>query len=685
MIAMQNNVSFLEKGRTFLSVLNRLIFLIFSSYYVINNKAFAVTLSPFIKNIFLQSFFSTLLTDIINSIEAFGMFFMILPCAIVLTSFLELHPFIRIISTILATGGNLFAIIHGISRGVFMTENFKIGPFFNIYNKVSFEEKLILFSQMFDQAVAKSLYIPSTLEKGLTESKFSLFVKDYVSKHSTEFQEPIKTTSVSDLQILANKTVAMLETKFKETALQVDTVPTVGWGGTVLKYAVFAALTAVALYFIYRFFFGGKPDPKEQAQITTDLAANATRSSHIQTTHIQTTQNSVAEIKNIITDTNETLTNAVSLTAHDVGELNIKVATLGIQNSELSTRLTQLENYIADLNPNNSTPSDMSRIYNTLTEVSQDIEILGKRDRNILNVATELKKDLDNITTLVTNIDRVLPGIIQQLDINTHILNDRLLRDENNNNNVDLNNNMNPSINNNNNNEELFNSLLENERRRIDITTHHLETQVNTLELKLNAKLSSLTVSAHTLTEAAERAILREKQSLADSIAKLNNIKDELHKELSSIEKAFKSRTNTISDNLNKSVQEQFQSLARRQHKLETHIEAKLKDFTPSIDVHQDISNMSVDLANLTDKHNNLFGRVLNNENNTYLEAAQQRQATENLRTEVQSLAVSLKVLSDYVKSTATVVSATSLPKPKPSNPPSGFISPSSSFFNKKS
>jgi hypothetical protein len=170
-----------------------------------------------------------MINEIINFLENFGMFLMILPCAIVLTSLLEKYVFIRIIYTILATGGNLFAILHGISRGIFIAENFKIGPFFNIYNKVSFEEKLILFSQMFDLAVAKSLYIQTTLEKGLTESKFSLFVKDYVSKHSTELREPLKTTSIDDLQILANKTVAMLETKFKETALQVDTVPTIGY------------------------------------------------------------------------------------------------------------------------------------------------------------------------------------------------------------------------------------------------------------------------------------------------------------------------------------------------------------------------------------------------------------------------------------------------------------------------
>jgi hypothetical protein len=223
MIAMQNNSSFLEKCRTKMSVLNRLIFLIFSSYYVLNNKAFSITVSPIIKYIFLQT---SMINEIINTIEKFGMFLMILPCVIVIFSLKEKHVFLRIIASILAAGGNIFTIMHGISRGIFMTETFKIGPFFNIYNKVSFEEKLILFSQMFEQALAKSLYIQTTLEKGLTESKFSLFVKDYVLKHSTELREPLKTTSRNDLQTLANKTVALLETKFKETSIQVDPVTT---------------------------------------------------------------------------------------------------------------------------------------------------------------------------------------------------------------------------------------------------------------------------------------------------------------------------------------------------------------------------------------------------------------------------------------------------------------------------
>jgi hypothetical protein len=111
----------------------------------------------------------------------------------------------------------------------------------------------------------------------------------------------------------------------------------------------------------------------------------------------------------------------------------------------------------------------MRRIYDSLTSVSQEIETLGKRDRNILKVVTELKRDLDNITAWVNDIDHALPGLIQQQEINNSILNERLLLDENNsnnnNNNAGLNSNMNPSININNNNEELFNRLLENERR----------------------------------------------------------------------------------------------------------------------------------------------------------------------------------------------------------------------------
>jgi hypothetical protein len=323
----------------------------------------------------------------------------------------------------------------------------------------------------------------------------------------------------------------------------------------------------------------------------------------------------------------------------------------------------------------------MKRIHETLNIVAEKIETLGKRDRQLLNASLDQKQDLNNIISRVDLIDHALPGLIQQQEINTSILHDRFLVDQNNTNNN--NSNVNPSINNNNSNEEFVNRLIENERRRIDITTHHLETQVNALELKLNNKLSSLTVSAHTLSHEAQQAILREQQHLAHSISQLHTVKSDLQQELSSIERAFKSRTDSMTEGFHKNIQEHFQALAKRQLKLETHIEAKLKDFTPSIDVHQEISTMSVDLANLTDKHNKLFGRILNNENNAYLEAAQHRQATENLRTEVQSLAVSLKALSDYIKSTATVVSASSLPKP--SNLPSGFISPSSSFFNKKS
>jgi hypothetical protein len=71
----------------------------------------------------------------------------------------------------------------------------------------------------------------------------------------------------------------------------------------------------------------------------------------------------------------------------------------------------------------------------------------------------------------------------------------------------------------------------------------------------------------------------------------------------------------------------------------------------------------------------NLLHRVNTNEHNAYINAAEHRQATENLRTEVQSLAVSVKAISDYIKNTAADVSAPSLPKPPtPSFKPSGVI-----------
>jgi|SRR5271154_1426583 len=203
---------------------NKVVFLLLSSYYIFNHELYSI-------RFFRYSLLENLgLNSVLNYLEYLGVLIVLVPMIVVVFSLIVENKFLIIFSTINAIGGNIFSILYAISKEIYLNEIFRVGPFMTIYNNFSFEHKVVAFKAMFKTGLEQSLFFISpaplspsgaSLElSSVLDSKFSVFVTNYISKHFEEILEPIKIIPMKDLQTYSNSQVDQLENLFRLSLIE---------------------------------------------------------------------------------------------------------------------------------------------------------------------------------------------------------------------------------------------------------------------------------------------------------------------------------------------------------------------------------------------------------------------------------------------------------------------------------
>jgi uncharacterized protein YukE len=539
---MENLHAFNLSFKNVLSLMNRFTFLVVCTWYVMNTKGYAVSIGPLVKNVFFQSFLSSFFNAIIAELEHIGVMIMVLPMMLVATSLMECSAFIRVSATLIAAGGNIFSILHGLHRGIFLDESFRIGGLFTIFHEFKFENKVIAFKETFQAFVDQSLY-------SFNGSKaFPLFVKDYLDKHWISILEPIKTTPMKNIQAYAKQTLLFLETKYKETLSLPSSVPPAptGYLSSIVFYGSIALILLGIGYFIYKWF-----TDDTHARITADVVKENVASSKNLTNVIDTTQASLQNLENIATTTSNVIIDTFPKIRDEFTLLhekfNVLAQRMGVDESQIKNISMQMQHLINSAQPH---PRDLETLFDQIARCTKNIDLQGETN---LELVTELQSLQQHNANLQQRV---------------HFLESRPLIDPNNN----VENNNQPNL------EALTQDLQRDLNTRFDLITTTLDNKFKLTQQHLESQLTSINTGIKTnSSDYSQAAILREKQNLAQSINDLQNIKKELKDQLNHIGESFQKKKDTSFQEFHEQFSSKFAHLTRLENDLNEKVDKKLQ------------------------------------------------------------------------------------------------------------
>jgi hypothetical protein len=544
--------------KNILSFINRSTFLVVCTYYVMNTKGYAVSIGPLVKNVFFQNFLSSFFNAIIAEFEHFGVMIMVLPMMLVATSFLECSAVIRVSATLIAAGGNIFSIFHGLHRGIFLDESFRIGGLFTIYHEFKFENKVIAFKQTFQAFVDQSLFSFNG------SNAFPLFVKDYLDKHWISILEPIKTTPMKDIQTYAKKTLLFLETKYKETLTPPSSVPPVPSASTgvissIIFYGSIALIVLGVGYFIYKWF-----TDDTHAKLTTDIAKENLASSQNLTNVIDNTQLSLQNLQtittatsNVIVDTFPKIRDEFTVLHH---KFNVLAERLGVDESQTKNISLQIQQLITSAQPH---PQDLTTLFDQIALCTKNIDL-----QNNLNL--DLANEIESLQTFNSKLQQRIQSletrpIIDNLQQRIQSLETRPILDPNNNNIV-----------NNNQLDALAHNLQRDFHFRIDLIEKNFDNKFNTAQQIFESRQTSIATIHESTSESAKAAFKREQENLANSILELQHTKTELKSELSKIASQFQNKKDATLQEVQQHFASKFTQLQKMEIDLNSRFNAKL-------------------------------------------------------------------------------------------------------------
>jgi hypothetical protein len=496
---------------------NKIIFMLIGIYYLCNYKEFAISIFPILKE--MNAFY--LLHPWITIANNIGLLLLVIPLGIVASSLFkeeERSPFFRNASIFISSAGNVLGLCIGFSKGLYLDEYFKVGPILTVFNKISYEKKVLAFTELFNNCIASS-------NSFFEDKNYRSFVDIYVEKNKDNIMSHLKGLTFEKIPKYVEKVVGEIELSYKR-----------GGGGESLPHSILTSffefannyilptvfLTVVGGIIIYIIYQGvqsvfGSEGDRKGAEILRDLAKQSLESSKENTSQLKAT-------KDLIELNSENNIQTIKTTNDNFSDLAASVKSLKDAMDGMILRLAEDELSISKLQKTreklDSISSEVSKeaiyqILETLENNTHEIANLGKQDSRLYESIRKVASEMAEVRTKVQ--DQVF----------------------------------------------LSSSQGQGQEHSEDV-----ETRITTLNEEFQTKLTALErrleAFQHEETNSGKAALARQHDTVLEELSKIRKTKEELITELNTCANKFTTNSNKKLDQLvDDKVQKIDQALAR--------------------------------------------------------------------------------------------------------------------------